>query len=53
MVALLDDEATVKRFHWTDGHAWLLPENPAYAPIPADNATILGRVCALYRDYDA
>ena len=53
VVALLEDEATVKRFHRKDGHAWLLPENPAYAPIPADEATILGRVCALYRDYDA
>ena len=53
VVALLEDEATVKRFRRKDGHAWLLPENPAYAPIPADEATILGRVCALYRDYDA
>ena len=53
VVALLGDEATVKRFRRADGHVWLLPENPAYAPIPADEATILGRVCALYRDYDA
>lgn len=53
VVALLEDEATVKRFARRDGHAWLLPENPAYEPIPADAGSILGRVCALVRDYSS
>jgi repressor LexA len=30
-------------------HAWLMPHNPAYAPIPGDDATILGRVVAVLR----
>lgn len=53
VVALLGEEATVKRFARQDGHAWLMPENPAYQPIFADEAQILGRVCALQRDYPA
>jgi hypothetical protein len=31
------------------GHAWLVPHNPAYLPILADDATILGTVVALLR----
>jgi repressor LexA len=31
------------------GHAWLLPENPAYEPIDGDHAVILGRVVAVLR----
>ena len=44
--------ATVKRFERRDGHAWLMPENPNYSPISADKASILGRVCALIREYE-
>jgi repressor LexA len=43
------DEATVKRLHRAGGHAWLMPHNPAYQPIPADDATILGKVVAVVR----
>jgi hypothetical protein len=32
-----------------DGHVWLMPYNPAFQPIPADDATILGRVVAVVR----
>jgi repressor LexA len=28
---------------------WLMPHNPAYTPIPGDEATILGRVVAVLR----
>jgi repressor LexA len=28
---------------------WLLPHNPAYEPIPGDEATILGRVVTVLR----
>ena len=32
-----------------DGHVWLLPQNEAYAPIPGDNALLLGRVVTVLR----
>ena len=44
-----DREATVKTFQKQDGHVWLLPHNPAYAPIPGDDATIVGKVVAVLR----
>jgi repressor LexA len=44
-----ETEATVKTLQRADGHAWLLSHNPGYAPIPADDATILGRVVAVLR----
>ena len=51
VVALLEDEATVKRLHRQDGHVWLLPENPAYEPIAGDRATLIGRVKGVVREY--
>lgn len=49
VAALLGDEATVKTFKKRDGHIWLMPHNPAYAPIPGDNAQILGKVVTVLR----
>jgi repressor LexA len=49
VAAMIDGEATVKTFKRRDGHVWLLPANPAYEPIPADDATVLGRVVAVLR----
>ncbi len=50
VVALLEDEATVKRLK-LDGHSvTLMPENPDYAPIDGTDCKILGKVCALMRD---
>ncbi len=49
VAALLEDEATVKTFKRKDGHAWLMPHNPAFEPIAGDNALILGRVVAVLR----
>lgn len=49
VAAMIDGEATVKTLQRRDGHAWLLPHNPAYSPIPADEATILGRVVTVLR----
>jgi repressor LexA len=49
VAAMLDSEATVKTFKRTDGHAWLLPHNPAFDPIDGDHATILGKVTAVLR----
>lgn len=51
VVAILEDEATCKRLHKQDGHVWLLPENPAYDPIPGDEARILGVVAKVVRSY--
>jgi repressor LexA len=41
--------ATVKTFKRSDGHVWLIPHNPAYAPILGDEAKILGRIVAVLR----
>jgi len=49
VAAMIDGEATVKTYKRRDGHVWLMPHNPAYAPIPGDDATILGRVTAVLR----
>ena len=32
-----------------DSHIWLMPQNPAYEPIPCDDAAILGRVVTVLR----
>ncbi|MGY1841029.1 MULTISPECIES: transcriptional repressor LexA [unclassified Modestobacter] len=49
VAAMIDGEATVKTYKRRDGHVWLLPHNPAYAPIPGDDATVLGRVVTVLR----
>ena len=51
VVALIGDEATVKRLSRKDGHVWLLPENEAYSPIDGTYAQILGKVAAVVRRY--
>jgi repressor LexA len=49
VAAMIDGEATVKTLKHRDGHAWLMPHNPAYDPIPGDDATVLGRVVTVLR----
>ena len=49
VAALIGDEATVKTLKRRDGHVWLMPHNPAYAPILGDDARILGRVVSVLR----
>ncbi len=51
VVALFEDEATVKTLQRKDGHTWLMPENPDYEPIDGDHAQILGKVVAVVRKY--
>ena len=51
VVAMLEDEATVKTLQRKGGHTWLLPENPDYEPIDGDHAQILGKVVAVVRKY--
>jgi repressor LexA len=49
VAARIGEEATVKTFQRADGHIWLMPHNPAYAPILGDTATIMGRVVTVIR----
>ncbi|MDR0248186.1 MAG: transcriptional repressor LexA [Oscillospiraceae bacterium] len=50
VVALLDDEATVKRLSLDGGRVSLLAENPNYEPIDGEGCLILGRVIAVVRE---
>lgn len=49
VAAMIDGEATVKVLSKKEGHIWLLPCNEDYAPIPGDEATILGKVVTVLR----
>ena len=49
VVALLGDEATVKRFFRERDHVRLQPENPAMAPIRTRDVEVLGRVVGVFR----
>ena len=49
VVALVEDEATVKRFYKENGHFRLQPENDSFDPIIVDNVILLGKVISLIR----
>lgn len=49
VVAMVEDDATVKRFYRENGHFRLQPENSAMEPIIVPEVTILGKVVSLYR----
>lgn len=51
VIALVDDEATVKTFYKEQGLYRLQPANEAYEPIIVDHVDILGRVVAVFRYY--
>ena len=52
VVARLEDgSVTLKRLRRDNGHVFLVPENPAYQPIEAPEARILGRVIGVLRKY--
>jgi repressor LexA len=51
VAAMIDGEAAVKTLKRSAGHVWLMPHNPAYAPVPGDDASILGEVVALVRRF--
>lgn len=48
-VAMVEDEATVKRFYKEKGHYRLQPENSSMDPIIVNDCRILGRVIAVVR----
>lgn len=50
VVALIDEEATIKKFYREDNHIRLQPENPSIMPIIVKDVTILGKVIGLYRE---
>ena len=52
VVALIEDEATVKRFFKENGHYRLQPENDTMDPIIVDSCSILGKVIACLRFYE-
>lgn len=49
VAAMIDGEATVKEFQKDSDGLWLIPHNPLFEPIPAEEATILGKVAAVLR----
>jgi repressor LexA len=49
VVALVEDEATVKRFFRENGRVRLQPENKAYKPIRTADAKVLGIVVGVFR----
>ena len=49
VAAMLDGEATVKTFKRSSGQVWLMPHNPAFDPIPGNDAAILGKVVTVIR----
>jgi repressor LexA len=49
VAAMIDGEATVKTFKHTGNQVWLMPHNPAFDPIPGNDAAILGRVVTVIR----
>ena len=51
VIAMIDDEATVKRLYKENGVFRLQPENPTMEPIIVPELTILGKVVSLYRFY--
>ena len=51
VVAMVDDEATLKRIFYEDGHVRLQPENSSMEPIYANTVTVLGKLIALFRQF--
>ena len=52
VVALIGDEATIKRFYLESNHVRLQPENPLLEPIISRDVKILGKVVGLLRRMD-
>ena len=51
VVALVGDEATVKRIYFEKDHIRLQPENDAFEPIIVKEAVVLGKVVSLLRNF--
>lgn len=51
VIALIDNDATLKRFYKEKDHIRLQPENSSMDPIIVKDCTILGKLVGLYRKY--
>ncbi|HII4523367.1 MAG: transcriptional repressor LexA [Clostridium perfringens] len=51
VVALIENEATIKRFFKENGFIRLQPENKNYEPIIVEDCSILGKLVGIYRTY--
>lgn len=51
VVAMIEDEATVKRIFYEENRVRLQPENRYMEPIYADTVSILGKLVALFRQF--
>lgn len=51
VVALIENEATLKRFFKEKDHIRLQPENKSMNPIIVTNCTIIGKLVGIYRQY--
>ncbi len=51
VVAMLEEEATVKRYFREKGAVRLQPENPTMEPIVSKNVSVLGKVIGLFRRF--
>lgn len=51
VVAMVEDEATLKRIYYEPDHVRLQPENSAMAPIIVEDAQVLGKLVALFRTF--
>lgn len=51
VVAMIEDEATVKTLGFENGRPVLYPENPDFSPIRAEHIDILGKVVGSFRQY--
>lgn len=49
VAAMIEGEATVKTFKRAGGQVWLMPHNPAFDPIPGNDAAVLGKVVTVIR----
>ena len=49
VVALIEDEATVKTFYKENGHFRLQPENDTMEPIIVDELSVIGKVIGVFR----
>ena len=51
VVAMIEDEATVKRIYYEKKRVRLQPENRFMEPIYAENVQVVGKVVALFRQF--
>ncbi|MCY6483909.1 transcriptional repressor LexA [Clostridium aestuarii] len=51
IVALIDTEATIKRFFKEKDHIRLQPENKSMEPIIVDDCKVIGKLIGLFRKY--